>query len=140
MMTDNEGLMGKTVHVEIDGMDFYLHLVDDNNGELVQIMITYTRTDSDMKALVSGVYELANLCLLYKIPLVEIVNRLEYIRGETGGFTNNELVKNAASLLDFVAKYLKARYLGEGHGKSVEFEDISLSFEQGGEDRSAQGS
>lgn len=115
----NETLNSTTVHVEIGDMDFYLHLVDNEQDGLEEVQITSTRKDSDMRSLLSAVCELINLCLLHHIPLREITNRLEFIRGETAGFTNNSIVRSAASLIDFVAKYIVRKYLEEPNGESI---------------------
>lgn len=112
-MNVGDELTGRTVHVTIDNMDFYLTTVNTPDGNLDSIMITGTRTDADVRMLLSGINELINLLLLYKVPLVEITRRLKFIRGESAGFTNNETVRSTTGMLDFIAKYLEKIYLGE---------------------------
>jgi len=109
-------LRGVTKKVEIASLsgepyDFYVHLVENEDGTLHRILMTGPRTDADTRAFSVGITELINLCLEEGIPLVKITDRLIWIRGETGGLTSDKKIKTASSILDYIGKMLEERYL-----------------------------
>jgi hypothetical protein len=132
-METNDTLTGLNVHVEIGDFDFYIHVVDNADGSLNELRITSTRKDSDMKTLITAVYELINLCVAHRVPIIAIVQRLEYMQGDTGGVTNNPDIRIVSSVIDFVAKFLKRRYCGGDNGDTSQSQTIPFAALHGGE-------
>jgi len=102
--------IGVNKKVEIGALDFYIICTDKEDGSLSRLWLVGPRTDADFGAFSEGICELVNLCLLYNIPLKEVINRLRHIKGETAGLTNSDTIHTASSVLDFVAHFLEERY------------------------------
>lgn len=139
-METNDTLTGLNVHVEIGDFDFYIHVADNADGSLNELRITSTRKDSDMKTLITAVYELINLCVAYGVPIIAIVQRLEYMQGDTGGVTNNPDIRIVSSVIDFVAKFLKRRYCGGDNGDTSQSQTIPFAAILRGEADATQSS
>jgi len=118
-MTDADTLPGITRHVEIGGLDFYIHLAERDNN-LDTILMTISRVNADYSHFSRGIAELINLLIKYNVPLSEIVSRLKYIRGETGGLTNDSQIPMASSILDYIARMLEERYLDKENSNAID--------------------
>ena len=101
-------LRGVVRHIEAGLVDFYIILGEDESGALQHTSIQGARTNGDIRHLLVGVSELINLCLLYKVPVLKIADRLRFIRGETAGVTKDRNI--ALSILDYIGRMLEERY------------------------------
>jgi len=95
----------------IAGHEGYLTigLFDDNTpGE---IFIKMSKEGSTLSGLIQGFCRAFSLALQYGLPLQDAVDRFRGMRFEPHGPTNNPDIPEAASILDYVARYLELRFL-----------------------------
>ena len=103
----------------IAGFEGYLTigLFDDNTpGE---IFIKMSKEGSTLSGLIQGFCRAFSLALQYGLPLQDAVDRFRGMRFEPHGPTNNPDIPEAASILDYVARYLELRFLTHPQPTSV---------------------
>ena len=103
----------------IAGYEGYLTigLFDDNTpGE---IFIKMSKEGSTLSGLIQGFCRAFSLALQYGLPLQDAVDRFRGMRFEPHGPTNNPDIPEAASILDYVARYLELRFLTHPQATSV---------------------
>lgn len=103
----------------IAGYEGYLTigLFDDNTpGE---IFIKMSKEGSTLSGLIQGFCRAFSLALQYGLPLQDAVDRFRGMRFEPHGPTNNPDIPEAASILDYVARYLELRFLTHPQSTSV---------------------
>ena len=103
----------------IAGFEGYLTigLFDDNTpGE---IFIKMSKEGSTLSGLIQGFCRAFSLALQYGLPLQDAVDRFRGMRFEPHGPTNNPDIPEAASILDYVARYLELRFLTRPQPTSV---------------------
>ncbi len=103
----------------IAGHEGYLTigLFDDNTpGE---IFIKMSKEGSTLSGLIQGFCRAFSLALQYGLPLQDAVDRFRGMKFEPHGPTNNPDIPEAASILDYVARYLELRFLTHPQPASV---------------------
>ena len=103
----------------IAGYEGYLTigLFDDNTpGE---IFIKMSKEGSTLSGLIQGFCRAFSLALQYGLPLQDAVDRFRGMKFEPHGPTNNPDIPEAASILDYVARYLELRFLTHPQPASV---------------------
>ena len=103
----------------IAGFEGYLTigLFDDNTpGE---IFIKMSKEGSTLSGLIQGFCRAFSLALQYGLPLQDAVDRFRGMRFEPHGPTNNPDIPEAASILDYVARYLELQFLTHPQPTSV---------------------
>ncbi len=108
-----------THKLTIAGFEGYLTigLFDDNTpGE---IFIKMSKEGSTLSGLIQGFCRAFSLALQYGLPLQDAVDRFRGMKFEPHGPTNNPDIPEAASILDYVARYLELRFLTQPQPASV---------------------
>ena len=103
----------------IAGHEGYLTigLFDDNTpGE---IFIKMSKEGSTLSGLIQGFCRAFSLALQYGLPLQDAVDRFRGMKFEPHGPTNNPDIPEAASILDYVARYLELQFLTHPQPASV---------------------
>ncbi|HZR16194.1 MAG TPA: vitamin B12-dependent ribonucleotide reductase [Verrucomicrobiae bacterium] len=96
---------------DIAGHEGYLTvgLFEDNSpGEL---FITMAKEGSTIGGLMDGIGTLTSLALQYGVPLEALVRKFAYVRFEPSGFTRNPEIRNAASITDYVFRWLGYQFV-----------------------------
>jgi ribonucleoside-diphosphate reductase alpha chain len=96
---------------DIAGHEGYLTvgLFEDNTpGEL---FITMAKEGSTIGGLMDGIGTLTSLALQYGVPLEALVRKFAYVRFEPSGFTKNPEIRNAASITDYVFRWLGFQFV-----------------------------
>jgi ribonucleoside-diphosphate reductase alpha chain len=96
---------------DIAGHEGYLTvgLFEDNSpGEL---FITMAKEGSTIGGLMDGIGTLTSLALQYGVPLEALVRKFAYVRFEPSGFTKNPEIRNAASITDYVFRWLGYQFV-----------------------------
>ena len=52
-----------------------------------------------------------SVALQYGVPLASLCDKFEHVRFEPSGFTRDENVPIASSIVDYIARWLKAKFL-----------------------------
>jgi ribonucleoside-diphosphate reductase alpha chain len=96
---------------DIAGHEGYLTvgLFEDNSpGEL---FITMAKEGSTIGGLMDGIGTLTSLALQYGVPLDALVKKFAHVRFEPSGFTRNPEIRNAASITDYVFRWLGFQFV-----------------------------
>jgi ribonucleoside-diphosphate reductase alpha chain len=96
---------------DIAGHEGYLTvgLFEDNSpGEL---FITMAKEGSTIGGLMDGIGTLTSLALQYGVPLDALVKKFAHVRFEPSGFTKNPEIRNAASITDYVFRWLGFQFV-----------------------------
>jgi ribonucleoside-diphosphate reductase alpha chain len=96
---------------DIAGHEGYLTvgLFEDNSpGEL---FITMAKEGSTIGGLMDGIGTLTSLALQYGVPLDALVKKFAHVRFEPSGFTKNSEIRNAASITDYVFRWLGFQFV-----------------------------
>src|SRR5262249_45318647 len=76
---------------------------NDQRGEL---FITMAKEGSTIGGLMDGIGTLTSLALQYGVPLEALVRKFAHVRFEPSGFTKNAEIRNAASITDYVFRWM----------------------------------
>lgn len=99
----------------ISGIEGYLIVglyADDTPGE---VFLKVAKEGSTLGGLMNGIGVLTSLGLQYGVPLKVMANKLKNTRFEPLGHTKNRDIPEATSILDYVFRFLEARF-GGGDG------------------------
>jgi ribonucleoside-diphosphate reductase alpha chain len=84
-----------------------------------EVFITISKEGSTIRGLMDSVAVLTSLALQYGVPLEDLVRKFRGVHFEPAGFTDNPELPQASSLVDYVFRWLEARFLAEGQGSGV---------------------
>jgi ribonucleoside-diphosphate reductase alpha chain len=96
---------------DIAGHEGYLTvgLFDDKQpGEL---FITMAKEGSTIGGLMDGIGTLTSMALQYGVPLEALVRKFAHVRFEPSGFTRNPDIRNAASITDYVFRWMGIQFI-----------------------------
>ena len=96
---------------DIAGHEGYLTVglfEDDQPGEL---FITMAKEGSTIGGLMDGVGTLTSMALQYGVPLEALVKKFAHQRFEPSGFTKNPEIRNAASITDYVFRWMALQFI-----------------------------
>jgi ribonucleoside-diphosphate reductase alpha chain len=96
---------------DVAGHEGYLTvgLFDDNQpGEL---FITMAKEGSTIGGLMDSIGTLTSLALQYGVPLEALLRKFAHQRFEPSGFTKNPEIRNAASIIDYVFRWLALQFI-----------------------------
>jgi ribonucleoside-diphosphate reductase alpha chain len=96
---------------DIAGHEGYLTvgLFEDNlPGEL---FITMAKEGSTIGGLMDGIGTLTSMALQYGVPLEALVRKFAHQRFEPSGFTKNPEIRNAASITDYVFRWMAMQFV-----------------------------
>jgi ribonucleoside-diphosphate reductase alpha chain len=98
----------------VNGQSIYLDMGHYPDGSLGEIFVDVHRSGSAFRGLMDGMARLFSISLQYQVPLEQLVAAIKGIDFPPHGpVSGSENVKEAVSLLDYVAKELEATYLAE---------------------------
>ena len=97
----------------IAGHEGYLTIGLFDNDRPGEIFIKMSKEGSTLSGLIQGFCRAFSLALQYGLPLQDAVDRFRGMRFEPHGPTNNPDIPEAASILDYVARYLELRFLAQ---------------------------
>jgi len=85
------------------------------NGRMGEIFLRMAGHGSTVNGLLDSFGTLASLALQYGIPLEELVSRFEGSRFAPSGWTKNPNIPSANSIIGYVFKWIRWRFLEEGN-------------------------
>lgn len=97
---------------DISDMEGYLHIGLFEDGNPGELFITGVKEGSTISGLLDGVAILTSLALQRGVPLEEMVSKLQGTKFEPAGFTSNERIPTATSVLDYIFRYMSLRCNG----------------------------
>ncbi len=96
---------------DIAGHEGYLTVGLFENGQPGELFITMAKEGSTIGGLMDGIGTLTSLALQYGVPLEALVRKFAYVRFEPSGFTRNPEIRNAASITDYVFRWLALQFV-----------------------------
>ncbi len=95
----------------IGGHEGYLTVGMYEDGTPGEIFVVMSKEGSVVSGLMDGFATAISMALQYGVPLHVLVNKFSHMRFEPSGFTNNQEIPIAKSILDYIFRWLASRFL-----------------------------
>lgn len=102
----------------IAGCEGYIHIGQYEDGSPGELFVNVSKQGSTISGLMDAIGILTSLCLQYGVPLPVLVEKLSYMRFPPSGFTGDQDIPIAYSIVDYVFRYLGLRFLKSGSATS----------------------
>lgn len=97
----------------IAGHEGYLHIGLYPDTQMPgEIFITMAKQGSTVSGLMDAFATAISLALQYGVPLEDLCTKFSHMRFEPSGFTNNQQIPIAKSIMDYIFRYLSIKFLG----------------------------
>jgi ribonucleoside-diphosphate reductase alpha chain len=96
---------------DIAGHEGYLTVGLFEDGQPGELFITMAKEGSTIGGLMDSVGTLTSLSLQYGVPLDALVKKFAHQRFEPSGFTKNPEIRNAASIIDYVFRWMAIQFI-----------------------------
>jgi ribonucleoside-diphosphate reductase alpha chain len=96
---------------DIAGHEGYLTVGLFENKLPGELFITMAKEGSTIGGLMDGIGTLTSLALQYGVPLEALVKKFAHVRFEPSGFTKNPDIRNAASITDYVFRWMATQFI-----------------------------
>ncbi len=96
----------------IAGHEGYITVGLYEDGTPGEIFITMAKEGSTISGLMDGFATAISFALQYGVPLKFLVDKFSHVRFEPSGWTNNPQIPYAKSILDYIFRWLGAKFLG----------------------------
>jgi ribonucleoside-diphosphate reductase alpha chain len=96
---------------DIAGHEGYLTVGLFENGMPGELFITMAKEGSTIGGLMDGIGTLTSLALQYGVPMEALVRKFAHVRFEPSGFTKNPDIRNAASIIDYVFRWMAIQFI-----------------------------
>ncbi len=104
---------------DIAGHEGYIHVGLYEDGVPGELFIKIAKEGSTIAGLMDTIGILTSMALQYGVPLDVLVSKFSHVRFEPSGFTKNPEIPIAKSLIDYVFRFLGARYLSPDQHAAV---------------------
>jgi ribonucleoside-diphosphate reductase alpha chain len=99
---------------DIAGHEGYLTVGLFENQQPGEVFITMAKEGSTIGGLMDSIGALTSMALQYGVPLEALVKKFAHQRFEPSGFTKNPDIRNAASIIDYVFRWMGHQFI-EGY-------------------------
>src|SRR6185295_4425765 len=127
---------------DVAGHEGYLHVGFFEDGTPGEIFIKMAKEGSTISGLMDTIGVLTSMALQFGVPLEVLVQKFSHVRFEPSGFTKNPDIPMAKSLIDYIFRFLGARFL-EGEARAavglVEREEPARVLPPGAESSASPG-
>ncbi len=106
----------RTHKFEIAGHEGYLTVGLFEDGSPGELFVTMAKEGSTIGGLMDSIATLTSMALQYGVPLSVLAKKFAHQRFEPSGFTKNPDIRNAASITDYVFRWLALEFI-EGYCK-----------------------
>jgi ribonucleoside-diphosphate reductase alpha chain len=89
------------------------------DGKAGEVFITMAKEGSTVSGLMDSFATAVSLALQYGVPLKVLVDKFSHVRFEPGGWTGNPEIPYAKSIMDYIFRWLGAKFLGEKEQSEV---------------------
>ncbi|MCC7499878.1 MAG: vitamin B12-dependent ribonucleotide reductase [Bryobacterales bacterium] len=108
----NDERQSLTHKFSIAGHEGYITVGLFDDGTPGELFITMAKEGSTISGLMDGFATAVSYGLQYGVPLKFFVDKFSHVRFEPSGWTGNPQVRYAKSLLDYIFRWLGAKFLG----------------------------
>ncbi|MDY0003263.1 MAG: vitamin B12-dependent ribonucleotide reductase [Polyangia bacterium] len=98
---------------EVAGHEGYLSVGYYDHGEPGEIFIKMAKEGSTISGLMDAFATSISIALQHGVPMKLLCDKFMHTRFEPSGFTNNESIPIASSLMDYIFRYLALKHLDE---------------------------
>jgi ribonucleoside-diphosphate reductase alpha chain len=103
----------------------YFHLgLDPVKNTPIELFIRMARFGSTVGGLLDCYATLFSKALQYGIPMEDLISHMEGSKFPPSGFTQNENIRSADSIMDYIAKFIRLNFLNKKEGLE-EFEEFN---------------
>ncbi len=96
---------------EIAGHEGYLTVGLFDDGQPGELFVTMAKEGSTIGGLMDSIGALTSMSLQYGVPLDALVKKFAHQRFEPSGFTRNPDIRNAASIIDYVFRWMACQFI-----------------------------
>ncbi len=96
---------------EIAGHEGYMTVGLFQDGQPGELFVTMAKEGSTIGGLMDTIGALTSMSLQYGVPLESLVKKFAHQRFEPSGFTRNPDIRNAASIIDYVFRWMAVQFL-----------------------------
>ena len=96
---------------DIAGHEGYLTVGLFESKQPGELFITMAKEGSTIGGLMDGIGTLTSMALQYGVPLEALVRKFAHVRFEPSGFTKNPDIRNAASITDYVFRWMAMQFI-----------------------------
>ena len=96
---------------EISGHEGYITVGLYPDGQPGEIFLKMAKEGSTVSGLMDTFATSVSLALQYGVPLRDLVNKFAHVRFEPSGFTGNQEIPIAKSIVDYIFRWLGSRFL-----------------------------
>ncbi|HTJ00653.1 MAG TPA: vitamin B12-dependent ribonucleotide reductase [Dongiaceae bacterium] len=96
---------------DIAGHEGYLTVGLFDDGQPGELFITMAKEGSTIGGLMDSIGTLTSMALQYGVPLDALARKFAHQRFEPSGFTKNPDIRNAASITDYVFRWLAIQFI-----------------------------
>ena len=97
-----------------------------DDGSPGEIFIRMSKEGSTISGLMDTIATATSIMLQYGVPLEVLVNKFSHSRFEPAGYTNNKQIPIAKSVIDYIFRWMKNKYLDEPLHPKLPIGDTSL--------------
>src|SRR5665213_1454824 len=96
----------------IGGHEGYITVGMFEDGTPGEIFVTMAKEGSTISGLMDSFATSVSYCLQYGVPLKFLVDKFGHVRFEPSGWTGNQQIPYAKSILDYIFRWMAAKFLG----------------------------
>jgi ribonucleoside-diphosphate reductase alpha chain len=104
---------------DIAGHEGYIHVGLYDDGSPGELFIKIAKEGSTISGLMDTIGILTSMSLQYGVPLDVLVSKFSHVRFEPSGFTKNPEIPLAKSLIDYIFRFLGAKFLSPDQHAAV---------------------
>jgi ribonucleoside-diphosphate reductase alpha chain len=97
----------------------YLHVGKYDDGKPGEVFITISKEGSTIAGLMDTLATITSMALQYGVPLETLVDKFSHVKFEPAGFTNNDDIPMASSIVDYVFRWLGSQFLTKEEQKEI---------------------
>ncbi len=98
---------------EISGHEGYITVGLYPDGTPGEIFMKMAKEGSTVSGLMDSLATTVSVALQYGVPLRDLVNKFAHVRFEPSGFTGNQEIPIAKSIVDYIFRWLGSRFLSD---------------------------
>lgn len=98
----------------VAGHEGYITVGLYDNGQPGELFLTMSKEGSTLSGLMDAFATMVSVSLQYGVPLKDLVKKFSHMRFEPAGFTRNEDLPIAKSIIDYLFRWLGMQFLSAG--------------------------
>ena len=102
---------------DISGHEGYIIVGLYEDGRPGELFLTMGKEGSTLGGLLDSIGILTSVSLQYGVPLEALVRKFSHCRFEPSGWTKNPDIRQATSIVDYIFRWLGARFLADADGE-----------------------